>query len=60
MLFATAAKLIAALTNGRGEGRLDEKLKLYATPGLLIIDEMGYLAIERLGGNLFLELASRR
>jgi DNA replication protein DnaC len=60
VLFTTAANLIAALTKAHGEGRLDEKLKLYTTPRLLIIDEIGYLPIDRLGANLFFQLISRR
>ena len=38
VLFTTAASLIAALTKAHAEGRLDEKLKIYTTPRLLIID----------------------
>ena len=60
MLFTTAANLIATLTKAHAEGRLDEKLKLYTTPRLLIIDEIGYLPIDRLGANLFFQLISRR
>ena len=60
VLFTTAANLIAVLTKAHGEGRLDEKLKVYATPRLLIIDEIGYLPIDRLGANLFFQLISRR
>jgi energy-coupling factor transporter ATP-binding protein EcfA2 len=48
VLFSTAANLIATLTKAHAEGRLDEKLKFYTTPRLLIIDEIGYLPIERL------------
>ncbi|GAP35225.1 mobile element protein [Piscinibacter sakaiensis] len=33
---------------------------MYATPRLLIIDEIGYLPIDRLGANLFSQLISRR
>lgn len=40
--------------------QLDEKLKFYVTPRLLIIDEIGYLPIDRLGANLFFQLISRR
>ena len=43
-----------------GEGRLEEKLKFYTTPRLLIIDEIGYLPIDRVGANLFFQLISRR
>lgn len=60
VLFTSAAHLIAALTKALGEGRLDEKLKFYTTPRLLIIDEIGYLPIDRTGANLFFQLISRR
>lgn len=60
VLFTSAANLIATLTRAHAEGRLDEKLKLYTTPRLLIIDEIGYLPIDRLGANLFFQLISRR
>ena len=60
VLFTTAANLIAVLTRAHADGRLDEKLKVYATPRLLIIDEIGYLPIDRLGANLFFQLISRR
>lgn len=60
VLFTTAANLIGALTRAHAEGRLEEKLKIYTTPRLLIVDEIGYLPIERLGANLFFQLISRR
>lgn len=60
VLFTTAANLISALAKANAEGRLEEKLKFYATPRLLIIDEIGYLPIDRGGANLFFQLISRR
>jgi len=60
VLFTTAAALIGALTRALGEGRLDDKLKLYTVPRLLIVDEIGYLPIDRQGANLFFQLISRR
>jgi DNA replication protein DnaC len=60
VLFTTAAAMIATLTRALGEGRLEEKLKLYTVPRLLIIDEIGYLPIDRAGANLFFQLISRR
>jgi DNA replication protein DnaC len=60
VLFTTAAVLIAALTRALGEGRLDDKLKVYTVPRLLIVDEIGYLPIDRHGANLFFQLISRR
>lgn len=60
VLFTTAAAMIAALTKASAEGRLEDKLKFYTVPRLLIIDEIGYLPIERQGANLFFQLISRR
>jgi DNA replication protein DnaC len=60
VLFTTAAALVTALTKALAEGRLEDKLKVYTMPRLLIIDEIGYLPIERQGANLFFQLISRR
>lgn len=60
VLFTTAASLIEKLTKAHAEGRLEDKLKLYTAPRLLIIDEIGYLPIDRVGANLFFQLISRR
>jgi DNA replication protein DnaC len=60
VLFTTAAAMIASLTRALTEGRLEEKIKVYTVPRLLIIDEIGYLPIERAGANLFFQLISRR
>ena len=60
VLFTTAAAMIATLTRALTENRLEEKLKLYTIPRLLIIDEIGYLPIDRTEANLFFQLISRR
>jgi DNA replication protein DnaC len=60
VLFTTAIALIAALTRALSEGRLEEKLKVYTVPRLLIVDEIGYLPIDRVGANLVFQLISRR
>lgn len=39
-VFTTAASLIEKHTKAHGEGRLEEKLKLYTAPRLLVIDEI--------------------
>jgi DNA replication protein DnaC len=59
-MFVTAAGLIGVLMRAHNENRLEEKLKLLAQPKLLIIDEIGYLPIDRLGANLFFQLVTRR
>jgi DNA replication protein DnaC len=58
--FTTASGLIASLVKAYQENRLEEKLKLLVQPKLLIIDEIGYLPVERLGANLSFQLVSRR
>jgi DNA replication protein DnaC len=60
VLFTTAAALISTLSRAASEGRLEDKLKLYTVPRLLILDELGYLPIDRLGANLVFQLISRR
>jgi len=60
VLFTTAAALISALTRATAEGRLEEKLKAYTVPRLLILDEIGYLPVDRVGATLFFQLVSRR
>jgi DNA replication protein DnaC len=59
-LFATAASLLAALTKAQGENRLEDRLKLLTQPRLLVIDEIGYLPLDRNGANLMFQLVSRR
>lgn len=60
VLFTTAANMIATLTKALSEGKLDDKLKTYTVPRLLIVDEIGYLPIDQAGANLFFQLISRR
>jgi DNA replication protein DnaC len=42
------------------ENRLEDRLKLHTIPRLLIVDEIGYLPIDRTGANLFFQLIPRR
>jgi len=60
VLFTTAAAMIGTLTKAHNEGRLEDKIKFFSVPRLLIIDEIGYLPIDRVGANLFFQLISRR
>ena len=59
-LFTSAMRLIATLTKAYAENRLEERLKQYALPKLLIIDEIGYIPIDQHGAHLFFQLISRR
>lgn len=58
--FTQAMPLIASLTKAYAENRLEERLKFYSRPRLLIIDEIGYIPIDRHGAHLFFQLISRR
>ena len=58
--FTTATALVNTLTRAHQENRLEEKLKQLVQPKLLIVDEIGYLPLDRLGANLFFQLVSRR
>lgn len=60
VLFTTAMGLLATLGKALTENRLEERLKVLAQPQLLIIDEIGYISIDRQGANLFFQLISRR
>lgn len=58
--FTQAMPLIASLTKAYAENRIEERLKFYSQPKLLIIDEIGYIPIDRHGAHLFFQLVSRR
>ena len=60
MLFTTADDLVSALSRAFEENRLEEKLKVYTNPSLLIIDEIGYLPLDKLQSKFLFQVISRR
>lgn len=58
--FISCHELITQLNKAHSENRLDAKLKHYAKYRLLIIDEIGYLPIDKQGANLLFQLIARR
>jgi len=58
--FTTATALLATLGKAESEGNLADKLTEYSKPRLLIIDELGYLPLERRAAHLFFQLVNRR
>lgn len=58
--FITLQDLLSVLNKARGENRLEEKLKLYLRPKLLILDEIGYLPLDTREANLLFQLISGR
>lgn len=59
-LFMPAAALVASLAKAHAEGHLDERIAFYAKPKLLLIDEIGYLPLEKDAAHLFFQLIARR
>ncbi len=59
-LFVTATSLLATLAKAQQEGKLADQISFYAKPKLLIVDELGYLPLEKQTANLFFQLVSRR
>ena len=60
VLFSTADDLVASLAQAFHENRLEDKLKIYLRPSLLIIDEIGYLPLDKLQSNLLFQVISKR
>jgi len=58
--FITCHDLIQNLRKAYHENRLEIRLKNYSKYKVLIIDEIGYLPIDKLGANLFLQLITKR
>ena len=60
VLFTSAVSMLTNLTKAQSEGRMEERLSIYSKPKLLIVDELGYLPLERECAHLFFQLVSRR
>ena len=58
--FTTCHQLISKLNKAQKENRIDKQLQHFAQYKVLIIDEIGYLPIDRQGANLFFQLISKR
>lgn len=60
VLFASAIDVINTLAAARNAGRLKPELKKYTKPALLILDELGYLPIDKAGADLLFQVISLR
>ncbi|CAM3617447.1 ATP-binding protein [Hydrogenibacillus schlegelii] len=56
--FVTAYTLVQNLRRAHPENRLERRLRVYTAPRLLIIDELGDLALDSLEATLFFQLVS--
>ena len=59
MLFATAIDVINTLAAAKAAGRMKQELKKYTRPRLLIIDELGFLPIDKAGADLLFQVISQ-
>lgn len=60
VLFSTAVDAINNLVAAQAVGRLKLELKKYQKPALLVLDELGYLPIDKTGADLLFQVISQR
>ena len=60
VLFATAIEIVNTLSTGQKAGTLKAELKKYLRPAVLVIDELGYLPIDKHGADLLFQVISQR
>ncbi|MGW6796566.1 IS21-like element helper ATPase IstB [Streptomyces chartreusis] len=58
--FTTLDDMVRQLKAADSIGRLSRKLQTYLRPHVLVVDEVGYLPLEREEGNLVFQLISKR
>jgi DNA replication protein DnaC len=60
VLFTTAIDIIHTLSAATAVGDLKRAMQRYLKPQLLVIDELGYLPIDKLGADLLFQIISER
>ena len=60
VLFTTAVEAINTLTAAQAQCRLKAELKKFLAPTLVIVDELGYLPIDKAGADLLFQIISGR
>jgi len=60
VLFATAIDVINTLAAAQAASRLKAELKKYTRPAVLILDELGFLPIDKAGADLLFQVISQR
>jgi len=59
-LFAPAVEIVNTLSAAQATNTLSKALKTYVTPRLLVIDELGYLPMDKHGADLIFQVISAR
>lgn len=60
VLFTTAVDIVNTLTAAQAASRLKFELKRYLQPRILLVDELGYLPIDKTGADLLFQVISQR
>jgi len=60
VLFTPAVDIINNLAEAQGQGSFQKALKRYTKPDMLVIDELGYLPVDRLGAQLLFQVLGKR
>ena len=60
VLFATAVDAINTLAAAQAASKLKAELKKYLSPQILILDELGYLPIDKHGADILFQVISQR
>src|ERR1700683_165591 len=60
VLFTTAVDIINTLAAAQSAGRLKHEFHRYLKPAVLIVDELGYLPIDKHGADLLFQIISQR
>jgi DNA replication protein DnaC len=60
VLFTTAVDIINTMAAAQSAGRLKRELHRYLKPAVLIVDELGYLPIDKHGADLLFQIISQR
>lgn len=60
VLFTTAIDVINNLSAAQETGRFQQEMKKYCNPSILVLDELGYLPIDKHGADLLFQVISHR
>jgi DNA replication protein DnaC len=60
VLFTTAIDIVNTLAAAQSANRLKAELKRYTHPSIVLIDELGYLPIDKTGADLLFQVFSQR
>lgn len=60
VLFTTLGDMLSILMSSLADNSLSSKLRIFVTPQLLIIDEVGYLPVSKEGANFLFQVVAKR